>query len=375
MFITLFAFTFIHIGSGAPYPQSSVVKEMSLEWETHKRAAQGSDNFQLTWSDDDHLYGAWGDGGGFGGSNSSGRVGLGVARIEGPANGYRGFNVWGGHAPENRATFDGKSWAMISVNGVLYMWLVPDKPDGKAYRNHYEYVELCSSRDHGATWVKSNWRFQQSENLSIPTFLNFAKDNAGMPERFGDYVYSYFVRPGSTTMEQEGPRSVGLIIHQPGAIFLCRIPSHKLPGLKSEYEFYRGHAPSGKPLWGSVQEKRPVFEDPNGVGWCMSACYHPGLNRVLLCTEHHKSKQGNLGIFDAPNPWGPWTTVAYYDSKTPFGSQRAGSQLPWKNNLFFAAFPTKWFDGTTFIMNFTGAGNGKDNDSFNTIRGVFELHQ
>jgi len=54
-------------GSAKPYPKSSVIKSAQFDWSTRKRDAQGSDNWQLTWADDDHLYGAWGDGGGFGG--------------------------------------------------------------------------------------------------------------------------------------------------------------------------------------------------------------------------------------------------------------------------------------------------------------------
>ena len=41
-----------------------------------------------------------------------------------------------------------------------------------------------------------------------------------------------------------------------------------------------------------MSDKRPVFQDANGVGWCMSASYNPFLQRVLLCTEHGMSKMG-----------------------------------------------------------------------------------
>ncbi|MBE0534752.1 MAG: hypothetical protein IH624_03720, partial [Phycisphaerae bacterium] len=44
----------------APYPPSPVIADMSLDWSTHQREALGSDNWQLTWADDDHQYGAWG---------------------------------------------------------------------------------------------------------------------------------------------------------------------------------------------------------------------------------------------------------------------------------------------------------------------------
>ena len=355
----------------SPYPPSRVVAEMTLDWSTHTRMAQGSDNFQLTWADDDNLYGAWGDGGGFGGSNSVGRVGLGVARIEGSPNAYRGFNVWGGNNAEHAATFDGKSWGMISVDATLFMWTVPDNPQGKTYRNHYEYVELARSCDHAATWTKANWRFLESENVTIPTFLNFGKDNGAVPVEFGDYVYSYFIRPQHPGIEQAGAHGVGLIVHKPGAIYLARVRQRNLLGNKSDYEFFRGLDRNGDPLWGTVAEKRPVFEDSNGVGWCMSASYNPYLKRVVLCTEHGVSSQGTLGIFDAPSPWGPWTTVKYYEPSLPFGASRKGSTLPWRNNVFFAAFATKWLDGDSFTLNFTGAGQGKDNDSFNTVCGTF----
>jgi hypothetical protein len=42
-------------------------------------------------------------------------------------------------------------------------------------------------------------------------------------------------------------------------------------------------------------------------------------------------------------------------------------------NTFFWNFPAKWQDenGVDFTMVFTGSGRGKDNDSFNLIRGQY----
>src|SRR4051812_48998428 len=67
----------------APYPNSKVFGGIEWHWDTYKTAAPGSDLWPVTWGPDDHLYAAWGDGGGFGGSDSDGRVSLGFARIEG----------------------------------------------------------------------------------------------------------------------------------------------------------------------------------------------------------------------------------------------------------------------------------------------------
>ena len=361
----------------SPYPDSPIITDLSLDWSTHRRGAQGSDNFQLTWADDDHLYGAWGDGGGFGGTNKNGRAGLGVARISGPGHDWKGANRWGGLNPENPAQFGGKgkSWGMICVGSVLYMLVVPDGVAGKGYRNHYEYVEVWKSTDHAATWRRPSWKFLQSENLTIPTFLNFGKDNSGVPSELGDYVYVYFIRPQNPTMEQQGPKGVKLIVHKPGIIYLARVHQKNITRSKSDYQFYQGLDSTGNPLWGSISQKQPVFEDPNGVGWCMSAHYNPGLQRYILCTEHDSSHEGRIGIFDAPAPWGPWTTVEYFTEASPFGKSRPGSHLPWRNNVFFIAFATKWLseDGRSFTLNFTGGGRGADNDSFNTVSGTFRI--
>ena len=56
---------------------------MTFDAASHRRAAEGSDNWPVTWSDDDHQYAVWGDGGGFNGTESDGRASFGVARIEG----------------------------------------------------------------------------------------------------------------------------------------------------------------------------------------------------------------------------------------------------------------------------------------------------
>jgi hypothetical protein len=48
---------------------------------SHLRAAEGSDNWPVTWSNDDNQYAMWGDGGGFGGTETDGRASLGVARL------------------------------------------------------------------------------------------------------------------------------------------------------------------------------------------------------------------------------------------------------------------------------------------------------
>jgi hypothetical protein len=129
------------------------------------------------------------------------------------------------------------------------------------------------------------------------------------------------------------------------------------------------------PAWGPLAAKKPVFENPEGTGWCVSASYNPGLKRYLLATEHTVSHASVMSLFDAPEPWGPWTTVKYWTPNDRFGRSRPGSRLDWADNVFFFSFAPKWFspDGRSFTLVFTGGGNGKNNDSLNTVRGTFRL--
>lgn len=353
-----------------PYPPSPIIAGLALDWSTHERHAIGSDNWQTTWADDDHMYAAWGDGGGAGGSNRDGRVGLGYARIEGDWNGFRLHNVWGGREPENPAEFSGKSWGTIAVEGVLYSWVVPDNPDTGGPRDHYRYIQLARSTDHGRHWTRADWRWWREDNLIVPTFLVFGKNNAGARD---GYVYSYFIRPQHPGVTQA---EFKLAVHQPGAIFLARVARDEIFAGREAYRWFAGLDANARPRWGELAEKRPVFEAPAGTGWCLSASHNPGLGRYLLAVEHGATSSGTLGLFDAPEPWGPWTTVKYWTPDDRFGGNRPGSTLEWRDNVFFLSFAPKWLsaDGRSFTLVFTGSGNGKDNDSFNAVRGKFLIH-
>jgi hypothetical protein len=350
LFLASSIFTF---AQSPPYPSSKVIKGIEIDWSTHFRAAQGSDNFQLTWADDDHQYGAWGDGGGFGGTNSDGRVHLGIARIEGDWNNHKGYNIWGGKNPENPAQFKGKSWGMLCVNSVLYMWVTDDAPTGWGNFNaHASHVRLFKSVDHGAHWTATEVEFFRSQDVMIPTFLQFGKNYAEANDK---YIYSYFIHPG---------KGKKFDIQTPGKIYLCRVNLRKIEN-PSKYEWLSGYK-EDKPAWSrNIDDKFPVISNPDGTGWNVSASHVPGLDRYIVCT----GLKSNLAMLDAPQPWGPWTTVLYLSHKDNswFGNDNP-ENVP--DNCFFWSFAPKWFsrDGRDATLNFTGSGNGENNDSYNAVR-------
>lgn len=346
-----------------PYPQSTFLSGIETDWSTHQRYAMGSDNFQLTWADDNHQYGIWGDGGGFA-ANSNYRVSFGVARIEGDYDDYKGFDRYGHkESSEFESKIAGKSWAIICVKGNLYAWVHPDEEGGWGnWVDCHSESRLYKSTDKGASWQAADWAFSQEDDLTGGAILQFGKNNAGALDK---YVYQYFVHPG--IVEGQNRKETEMMV--PGKIYLLRVHHRKIM-TNEAYEFFSGFK-NNKPVWTkNAKDKKPVFVDNNGVGTPIGISYNPGLNRYILSTGHGKSLAGMLGVFEAPSPWGPWATVSYAKDETWFGHDNSDI-VP--ANCFFWCFPSKWIsdDGKSATMVFTGGGRGQNNDSFNSVRVQF----
>jgi hypothetical protein len=99
-----------------------------------------------------------------------------------------------------------------------------------------------------------------------------------------------------------------------------------------------------------------------GWGQGIQVVYHTATKRYLMTA--HRGAQGTLGIFDAPEPWGPWTTVACYDNWLELKGSGA------KREMLFINIPTKWIsaDGKTLCVIFTGG-----QDRFNLVKGTLSL--
>ena len=325
----------------SPYPASPVIAGVSFDFSSHIRLAPGSDNWPMTWASDGSQYTSWGDGGGFGGSNSDGRASLGVARIEGGPDDYRGINIWGGKGALAPAQFEGKSYGILAIGETLYMWVSP----GSGAENNTE-ARLAWSTDAGRTWQRAEWAFTPEDQVMVPAFCQFGPGYQGARD---DFVYLY-----STRLLDPAAR-----MQQPGRVDLFRAPKNQLRN-REAYEVFVGLGADGAPRWSAkLEDRQAILEDPSGLHR-LSICFNAGLGRYLLCIEHTKGYAGYLALFDAPAPWGPWTTVEYTSDWGGFGS------------VFYWCIPTKWLDptGRTFTMVFTGTD---DNDSLNTVQGKFLL--
>src|SRR5688572_31421417 len=106
-----------------PYPPGPVIA--GIDWapaDTIVRRAKDSDNWPLTWADDDALYTTFGDGTGFP-PRTDKKLGLGFARITGGPADFVGVNI---RSPAEESGFGRKGlkgWGILSVDATLYLWL------------------------------------------------------------------------------------------------------------------------------------------------------------------------------------------------------------------------------------------------------------
>lgn len=346
------------LAQSAPYPKSTVITGISFDFSTLKEQAPGSDNWAVSWGVDDHQYTSWGDGGGFGGTNSNGRVSLGFGRIEGTKSAYTGTNLWGGVNSANTATFGGKSLGVLALpNEVIFSCAseacVNDGSGSdnaafdsvRVYRTSYGFSDVTFT---GVKFDGSDWG---SRGFFSPSFLQFGKGYSGARD---GYIYAYAPENKSDTWN----------VQKPGEISLIRVAIGKF-SQKAAYEFFAGLDDSGNPMWTSdILDRRPVFSDAENGVMRTSVSYNAGLKRYILTTQQvSRLKSGNahIGIYDAPEPWGPWTTVLF-DSPWDLGLQTQSKTVFWN-------FSNKWLsaDGKRFVMVFTGTSE----DNFGTLEGDF----
>ncbi|MCL5270955.1 MAG: DUF4185 domain-containing protein [bacterium] len=342
--------------AGAPYHPSANITGIEFDFATHKRLAPGSDNWPMTWADDGRQYTAWGDGGGFGGTDTTGRVSNGFARIEGPAVDYRGVNVAGGVGAPRPAPFTGKCYGIMSIGGVLYAWRTGD---ASGIESGNRFQELWRSTDHAATWEKTPVRFEQADfappddlGFCAPTFLQCGRDNAAA---FDPWIYTLAPDIRTSDRKERKKATASLLRARPNTL-----------DQPDAWEFFGGLDANGQPIWTSDRRaRRPVWEDANDGSSMnnMSIAWQPVLGRCLLVTSHDEQMAGNLSIYEAPHPWGPWRTVCYEHN---WGK---GFIAP---TTFFWNFAPAWWspDGRDFTLVFTGV---ESNDAWNSVRGRLRL--
>lgn len=282
--------------------------------ESVARAAIGSDNWPWTADRDGQLIVAYGDGWGFEPPLAE-KLSLGFARVSGPPEGFRGENF---RSPTGERLGDGprgaKASGLLMVDGVLHM----------VVRN-LDNSRLATSHDGGRTWT---WDGRFETSFGCPVFVNYGPDYAGARD---DFVY---------LLSPDGPSA-----YEPAdAVVLARAPRDRA-GDRSAYEFFAGLGPAGAPRWSAdIEDRFPVLRRPRG---CLrpDAVFHPGLNRYLMALGFNHD--GGWGIYDASEPWGPWTRVFETEDWGLGGTHGYRLPGPWISP-----------DGRTLYLVFSGREHG-----------------
>lgn len=302
----------------APYPPSPVIE--SIIWapvETIHRTGSDCDNFPSTWADEGNLYTAHGDCRGFEPLRPH-KLGLGFAKVTGEPLRAIGSNIPATADNTGIGAEGKKASGMLMVGGVLYMWA---RNAGNS--------QLAWSTDYAKTWTWSDWKFTTS--FGHPAFLNFGQNYAGARD---NYVYIY--SPDHDSAYEGASRLV-----------MARVPKNKIKD-RNAYEFFHKLAKGGAAEWTKdIAGRGAVFSNPPRGVYRTQVSYNAGLKRYLmnqiLIGSDYVRFQGGFGVYDAPEPWGPWTT-AYFTAMWDTG--------PGENSHF----PPKWMsaDGTSMYLIFSG---------------------
>ena len=327
----------------SPYPPSPLIQK--LTWDPVDRIIRrargmprapgsgrpldGSDNWPITWADDDNLYTAYGDGYGFDPPVPE-KLSLGFARIVGDPPKLRGINIRSSGEHKGHGRTGKKASGILMVGGTLYMWLFHADENGSQ-------AQLAWSRDHARTWCFADWKFAQ---FGLCTFINFGRNYAGARD---GYVY---------TVSHDGPMADG----PADRMILMRVPQERVRD-RNAYEYFYGLGSGGgrdrSSLWSrNAEDRKAVFEHQD-------CCLRSGISYSIplkryLWWQHipnppgHDDRgdtrySGGFGIYDAPEPWGPWTT-AYFTKQWDVGPGER------------AEFPPRWMsrDGRTLHLVFSG---------------------
>lgn len=299
------------------------------------KGRDGSDNWPMTWADDGNQYTAYGDGYGFDPIVPE-KLGLGFARIVGDPTDFVGENIRSDAENKGSGRSGKKASGLLMVDGVLYMWARNADDNG----NH---CQLAWSNDYAKTWTWSNWKF---EEFGYMTFINFGPNYAGIPEKHKDYVYM---------VSHDNPCAYEVA----DTFILARVDKDKITDCNA-YEYFRELDANNNPVWtDDIDQRGAVFINP---GLCRRSgiSYNAGLKRYLwwqqICPDKADTRfEGGFAIYDAPEPWGPWT-VAYITDKWDVGPGET------------ASFPTKWMsaDGKTCYLVSSG------NDNFTVRKAVLD---
>lgn len=355
------------------YQKSTLIKGVELEkYRIHKG---DGDMWPLTWAADGNMYGGAGD-----------NLGspLNFWRISGSANFFAScYGEYEEHikvelvnnmpldpkiyatGPEVHPTFAFKPSGVISIDGILYLSVSTGNYGEEKYWYRQRYINswIITSSDYGKTWNReATDQYFFTGQLAGSSFLQFGMDYTDAKDEF---VYTYF------------PTSEERISFWENGDYMILGRVHKKNILiRDAWEFYVGLGKDGIPGWTSDENSAFfVFEYPKMTGQ-NHVSYNKGIKRYIMGNYSFIDRYGRprplhandkergpsqLTIFEAKEPWGPWSLFYQDDNWGTYGDYQPN-------------FPTKWMseDGKTMYMVSSGS---YDDYNFTVQKITLELNK
>ena len=274
----------------------------------------GGDSWDPTWSQDDALYSAVNDGGGFGKLKRN----IGFNRISGDdpltLTGQL-LNTMEEYGEMNAPiATDGRNWksgGSLSIDGTLFMSVGMDRYVDAGYGGRQTRVNssIVKSSDHGLHWSRP---MQENRDrpmfpgmrFATPFFIHFGKEYAAATVDKADrYVYA----TSNNGFWDNGDNYI-----------LGRVPRSKIGALNAaDWSFYKGGDGMQDSNWARQMNDAALIV--NAPGQCGEAgvTYLPALHRYVMVSWYYPIGNGHSGkieatefaFYESPRPWGPWTRI------------------------------------------------------------------
>ncbi len=280
-----------------PPPHSKVIGSISLDTAPLTPFLSLGDLWFTTWAEDDNLYGSWGDGTGpVPLTTWSYMTDCGILKYSGDPPELKPEVMRRDVPSQLEPRIDDKPSSLLALDGRLYGHF--HSPLGDPRIGYLAY-----SSDSGANWTRvgffmpgvpppadaSPWTKAAGSKFRCLFLINMGK-NYGLNQ--DGYVYGLGI---GKEWDWDGP------------VYLARVERVRILHYDA-WEYFTGLDAAGKPRWSKLQSlAKPVpgLRTPDQG----SAIYHPGVKRYLFLNKEH--------LWDAPEPWGPWTVAGDFPSDQP----------------------------------------------------------
>lgn len=318
----------------APYPTDPTYRLRRVDSSWLWRRGCESDQWPHTAVDTKTIIAGWGDGWGIQRPGDEPKSAIGFTRFSGGAAAPLASDLWSDSRSASIRALSLKPQALLTVGDAVYVYamgLADDRDRTRLYRLSLDGANF--------SLVADSVIRKSVEGLQVVGTVH------RVPQQAGPIIL--------LLAEHGGLRSADLYVDGPKnpTVWAARATPGTL-GNSAAWEWFCGRDGSGYPTWSraTVRDRVfatttgrtvvPAFADPRGAGKHVMISRCPSLKGFVLAKTQNWLE---LGLFYAPGPLGPWTTLWYGPFVPPGYVEDA--------RIFTAQVATNWSqDGAVAVM-------------------------